>query len=851
MRYPKEIVQNPPQTALPLQCCLAKTYTTSDGSKTVVNLGRTVFDHGCITGEVARALIGLYPQTLQEAFFPAGCAYLASVHDVGKVCPTFQKRIYSDIGNLPQELENVQDMTEDAWGKHQGAGQLTLKACSVGEYLPEIVGRHHGTAADISPLYRSPHYDLGGKAWHLRRLELLDALQSHFEETWPHIVSRAKADVLAGLTTVADWIASGSLFDDPNTPWQDNVTKAVSEAGFVKAEITPRLSFRDIFGVAPYPVQEQFYSGCHGPGVYILEAPMGLGKTEAALYAAYRLLCQQKATGIYFALPTRLTSNKIHQRVCAFLEKILGSPHYRPFLLHAKARLLSTEMGEEGAPGGGWFNSLKRAILAPFGVGTLDQALLAVLPDVRHDFVRSFGLMGKVVILDEVHTYDAYTGLLLDALVERLRALNCTVIILSATLTHGRRAALLSNNVKSKEYPLISALALDSADLRETPVPPELDREVTLCACDKDRDAISEAIERASQGQQVLWIENTVAEAQDSYSKLAELARSNGIEHGLLHSRFLPHDRTSIEDRWTRYYGKDSSDRNKNGRILVGTQVLEQSLDIDSDFLVTRLCPIDLFLQRLGRLWRHEKRQDRVKCAQREAWLLVPPQNAANPQECFGRSAKVYYPYVLFRSLETLAPLRTVSLPSQIRSLIEATYAERPESGLPATLKAELERDRDKLKALARHAQSEFGQTRKDGIATRYSELDSTRVLLVRKLTPSKDGIRMRFTASAEEEVHFPPNIKSYDRQEWRRLAYLLDSNTLSVAEWHAPDGSMYESLEKALRNFIFIGRGKEDDLRIAIVTESGELRALDGSCASEKYQLQYQEHLGYVARKK
>jgi CRISPR-associated endonuclease/helicase Cas3 len=139
---------------------------------------------------------------------------------------------------------------------------------------------------------------------------------------------------------------------------------------------------------------------------------MGLGKTEAALYAAYQLLAKQKATGIYFALPTQLTSNKIHERVNAFLAKILHTTNsnQNALLLHSNA-WLKRELAVEGNPNGSWFEESKRGILAPFAVGTIDQALMAVM-NIKHGFVRAFGLAGKVVILDEVHSYDTYTGTL-------------------------------------------------------------------------------------------------------------------------------------------------------------------------------------------------------------------------------------------------------------------------------------------------------------------------------------------------------------------------------------------------------------------------------------------------------
>ncbi|MEN3752597.1 DEAD/DEAH box helicase [Mangrovibacter sp. SLW1] len=195
-----------------------------------------------------------------------------------------------------------------------------------------------------------------------------------------------------------------------------------------------------------------------GPGVYILEAQMGMGKTEAALYAAYQLLSKGKATGIYFALPTQLTSNKIYDRFNTFLEQIVSAETpKRSLLLHSNAWLQNSEAGEEGSPGGSWFNQSKRGLLAPFAVGTIDQALMAVM-NVKHGFVRAFGLAGKVVILDEVHSYDLYTGTILNELVAFLRQIDCTVIILSATLSQDRREALLQQTTTSTAYPLITAV---------------------------------------------------------------------------------------------------------------------------------------------------------------------------------------------------------------------------------------------------------------------------------------------------------------------------------------------------------------------------------------------------------
>jgi CRISPR-associated endonuclease/helicase Cas3 len=856
----KDVIHN----ALSLTECLAKTY----GEKGNKQKGRNVLNHCQIVGEVARELITRMPELLKNDLFPHGSELIAACHDIGKVSPTFQKKIHDALKELIPELKNINPDLEKTWGGHAGVSFAAAEELEVGKFIPEILGQHHGYSPNVQNLATDAVF--GGKAWQQRREELIAELKRLLDCKFPKVKSPEHARILAGLTTVSDWIGSSSLFDNPADDWKPFISQALDNAGFVKPQIKPDLTFFDIFNFPPRDYQTAFFQNTNQAGVYILEAPMGLGKTEAALYAAYQLLSINNATGIYFALPTQLTSDKIHERVNQFLEKILdeNSPHQKALLAHGNAWLKQTELGEEGNPNASWFDDKKRKILAPFAVGTIDQALMAVM-NVKHGFVRTFGLAGKVVILDEVHSYDAYTGTILDELVKALRDLHCTVIILSATLTYERRTQLLthphgrgevrfpcSNHEPfgetpprawgSQHYPLISSQP-HGAEFQELTVEPLKNKNVEIHCCQNDDDAIEETLKRAEDGQQILWIENTVAEAQAIFTLLSSV--DVPIECGLLHSRFLKTDRESNENYWVELYGKDNAVvRKAKGRILVGTQVLEQSLDIDADFLVSRFAPTDMLLQRLGRLWRHENQ--RPDSAKREAWFLTPDLNAAIENcDLFGNTAKVYAPYILCRSLEVWHKLKCVILPSQIRDLIEATYVERIEQGEMQRYKSKLEEQRAKLKQLALFGLSKAGTTLPESASTRYSEQDSVQVLLLRDYQTGNDATEITFLNG--EKIDLPRGVKANDKKLWRELAAALLKNVVHVAIYNAPLAVSIKELAW-LKEFVYLGNRNDTDslLRVAIVHESGEVRGLSGGSALENCQISYDKRLGYRAEK-
>lgn len=860
------------KSALPFTRCPAKSWSLENGS---VFPGRTVLNHCQIVGETARCIIAGFPEFMRHRLFPAGSEMAAGAHDIGKVSPTFVAKILyacgCDFKAIP-ELANADPRLESGWGGHAGVSQATAEEIGVPKYVAEILGQHHGFNPSVDD--KRGYAELfGGVAWFEERKKLIAALKDCLKSDWPTFESAAQARVVAGLTSVADWIGSGDFFEDPAADWRPNISAALNDAGFIKPVIRSSLSFTEVFDpisnrMQPREAQSLFLEQVAGPGVYILEAQTGMGKTEAALYAAYQLLAAEKATGIYFALPTQLTSNKIYDRFNAFLEQILdqGTPN-RALLLHSGAWLLDTKMGEEGRPGGSWFNQSKRGLLAPFAVGTIDQALMAVM-NVKHGFVRAFGLAGKVVILDEVHSYDLYTSTILNELVAFLRQIECTVIILSATLSQSRRDALLQHKTASKSYPLITAVpeqsmcsAAKATLLTEVAVPVSNGSSVSIYSCCNDTLAVEEALKRAQQGQQVLWIENTVAEAQQHYLDIASRAVQAGCEVGLLHSRYTPQHREANEALWVNLYGRAGwPQRSARGRILVGTQVLEQSLDIDADFLISRFAPTDMLLQRIGRLWRHAD-TPRHTTASAECWLLAPTleQALTNPRLAFGASAMVYSPYVLCRSLEAWQGIQSVTSPSGIRPLIEDTYRVREETDQWASLLYELKKGsrfrtgEEAQQALAKLTLAKGGKTLPEHKAeTRYSDQDTHDVLLLRSLQ-TKDRVTYLCLLDGRE-LMLPHSRHKLTKAGWRALAISLNQQLVRVSPAYCPAKIAKHELEKLhLHEVFYLGHPEDDEalLRVAIVSVAGELLTLDGRPSGDKHTLEYRDDLGFRALSK
>lgn len=858
-RSGRSLDNNSEQTtqALPLSECLAKTIDGRNGCLP----GLSVEDHCKVVGLIAEKLITLFPAQLKDSLFPRGVELVSAVHDVGKINPVFQEKIHRSLQDYKNNsligLEYADPEIEKQIGFHSAISQAALYETK--KYIPEIAGIHHGKAPNSVPL--PTDNIIGGPVWQEQRIALINELKKFFNRDWPEIKNDLQATIISGLTTVSDWIGSGQLFNSLSQiePMELSyvINIAVEKAGFVSPHIIRDLNFEDLFPeFSPRPIQKAFIAQVDRPGVYILEALMGEGKTEAALCAAYNMLVKGKANGIYFALPTQLTSEKIYERMNTFLSKILQTDdRHRALLLHSNAWLLHTDLGGDANPGYDWFNSRKRGILAPFAVGTIDQALMAVM-NVKHGFVRAFGLAGKVVILDEVHTYDSYTGTIMDFLIHSLSALGCTVILLSATLAESRKLSMTLKNPLSHIRPLSIKYPL---------ITKSINGEVLEIECEQTKPSYTVFVEfntnceityelvkeKALNGEYIIWIENTVSEAQETYKNFAAWGRENNIEVGLLHSRYPQIKRKSLDDYWVTVFGKQGLPKRngKFGKILIGTQVLEQSLDLDSDLLITRIAPTDMILQRIGRLWRHSETLRPIS-SQRKTIILIPEFEKVikNPKRAFGSSGVVYDPYVLFRTLELWITKSQLNLPEDLRMLIEKTYEDRTESNEIAEVKKELLFKKEKLQSFANNSITKTGLAQSDSemVLTRYSELPSVDVLLLKDETNIQKGKLVFFDGNSLEL----PKQEELKNSQIKKIAQKIMEYIISVPIYIAPL-ALRKSELSWLSPFLYISENEESRLRVAILDPSGKIRGFNGRDVQENYHLEYSQVLGYIDSKK
>lgn len=679
--------------------------------------------------------------------------WLAGIHDVGKASPAFAVQVGPDFAvarRAPQLIARMErhgltlgDTTDRQYARHELVGALavsrwladrgSMRRTGESAAWESIVGGHHGLppSAEQMQYVRTAHRLTGaGTLWQCVQDDLLDVAA----ERWlnPSLLAalptfrctQSVQVLLTGIVVMSDWFASNeALF--PHVPLETETLDLGAAAADRRAQQAwdqmdlplawstpipePGTLLAERFNLAsPRPVQVAAIHAATAMApddLMIIEAPMGEGKTEAALAAAEILAARTGASGVAIALPTQATTDAMFTRFKAWLEHLPGEKDL--YLAHGQAALNddyqslfrrgeATSVAIDSDAQGGvvaheWLTDRRKGPLSSFMVATIDQVLLAALKS-RYLVLRHTGLAGKVVILDEVHAADVFMSRYLERALMWLGAHQVPTILLSATLPSGQRQALYaayrtgrqSNDPSASPFEVVwpdvgyPAVVTTGAD--GNPVAPVIGAssratDVHLEPLPDTDDALVDALTRdLAHGGCAVVIRNTVRRVQHTARLLEEHFPG---QVSITHAQFLASDRKQNETRLLGQFSQGPDVVRPRRHIVVASQVIEQSLDVDFDVMVTDLAPADLLLQRMGRLHRHNRPTRPLSVARCylagvEDWLSAPP-------AVEGGTARIYAASLVHRTLGALrdgghlggAPVR---LPADIPTLVQSVY---------------------------------------------------------------------------------------------------------------------------------------------------------------------------------
>lgn len=747
--------------------------------------------------------------------------YLAGIHDVGKATPAFaigDERLAQAMKDRGFPFKSKEHYVNRRELRHEKAGHVIVRrffAALGWDIVTEIdpfagvISAHHGTTVSLTQLRDSlvpPDFIGSESIWTESQWALMSwMIQRSGIDLETLRTARIPEDLqtrLSGIVIVADWIASNesyfplALLDqqpsvDPQRlergwnalalprPWR------ASDSGQTPDGLLQSRFFADAAAGTSFPARPVQRSAlevartCDVPGVVIIEAPMGEGKTEAALLAAEILAARRGLSGVFVGLPTQATTNAMFERVLDWLAELPDTSvsedarnqldrraQHAVALAHGKAWLNpsfrnipgndgsfssmhgadATSMEPINRTGGDmahtrrvepyvhrWMTDRRRTPLADFVVGTIDQFLFLALQS-KYLSLRHLGFASKVVILDEIHSYDVYMGNYLKRALRWMGAYGVPVVMLSATLPPRLRTELLDaykSGLRSTNAPgkpkksatstldqdlppwkrkKLAAAVLESsaADLAsessalaqssdadgELVYPaittfqggvattiriPRSDRrsDVALEVAADDDETLLRLLEGSlADGGCVAIIRNTVSRAQATYRFLQEHFEPNELT--LNHSRFLAVDRAARDAWLVDSFGPPGEFTARPQRhIVVATQVIEQSLDVDFDLLITDLAPIDLILQRTGRLHRHQRSRPAALSSPRCVITGVEDWDEAPPEFARGLTM-VYSKYQLLQAaaqvLDYIQDDRLLAIPDDVAELVTTAY---------------------------------------------------------------------------------------------------------------------------------------------------------------------------------
>ncbi|VEI13474.1 CRISPR-associated helicase Cas3' [Trueperella bialowiezensis] len=694
--------------------------------------------------------------------------FYAGTHDVGKATVSFQ-RLVEHRENSSYLLQPIYDVGLSLdWPEDEGANTKfphgTASAGFIKKWLraqgvsmpvaarmASVADAHHGFTTDTCVLahfeevieHRNTEFDTVA----IEFIEAMAQITDIFSvlPNVPEITSDA-CQLMTGLLIMADWIASNeeAFPYDFIAPQPVRVKQGMSAVDLPPSwdPVAPLSNAQEFFtrtfdwdeSATVRPIQQaavEIARAATGPTLMIIEAPTGEGKTEAGLAAAHVLGEKSGAQGVFVAAPTMATANGLFERITEWARRSSKSGSVASmYLAHSKNRLYNQfqqlrrrPLGKQTAGQGShsdqeenkgdlvanqWLSGSRRGMLSNFVVGTVDQVLMMVLK-VRFSMLRHVALAGKVVIIDEVHAYDAYMSQYLYRALEWLARYGASVILMSATLPPQQRLALASAYRKqiphdvdepvcaldSSFYPLVSVV--DGEGVRSVEVSPRPDdAQISVRRIADDLATLSELVgDLLTDGGIALVICNTIKRAQEAYRSL-QVDFAGEIE--LHHSAFIASHRSAKEDALREKLGPTA--RRGKGRplrqVIVATQVAEQSLDIDADVLITDIAPVDLIIQRAGRLHRHsrpvEDRPEKVRTPK----MFIRGIEDDGEVPAFDRGAVHIYGKKLL--LATMAHLpEAINRPSGVPQLVREVYSEEPD--IPAAWQVQWEEACEKADA--------------------------------------------------------------------------------------------------------------------------------------------------------
>lgn len=658
-------------------------------------------------------------------------SWFAGIHDIGKASPAFAFK--AEAAGSPSVLDRMRDAGlqirhADTRIGHATVGQAVLRTwlkdrygttARAGNTWASVIGGHHGrnpSAFDVDTAAKLPN-SIGTGRWVDVRNEILDEMTAlsgphlYLPDWTRHCLPAPTQALLTAIVIVADWIASNQDY----FPYQDELdTRARAEDAYEQlalpgpwrptqpTDVTALFEqrFPALHGSKPRAIQVGLVEAalsCDASPLLIVEEAMGQGKTEAAYLAAEALAARFGMGGVFFGLPTMATANPMFTRTLDWLSTAVGAEDASVALAHGKAALNeqytgllhSSKVGDvydddaDGSKGqavvNAWLRGRRKASLSSFVIGTVDQALFVGLK-AKHVVLRHLGMAGKVVVIDEVHAADTYMREYLKRVLTWLSAHHTPVILMSATLPPDQRdeyvaayslgrgdRSVLSTD-RTDTYPRITRY---DGELSNIPLPRAMagtTMQLTRIA-DDPTTTVTLLDELLTDGGCAGIVCNTVRRAQDTFHALQE---HFGHDVVLLHSRFLAPHRAEKEAALVDRLGRDG--RRPHRLIVVGTQVLEQSLDIDFDVMISDLAPIDLLLQRAGRLHRHTTRCRPPLVTAPTLYIRGVDDWAGQPPVSVRGSRSVYGEATLLRAAAVLDFRTSISLPDDIPTLVKTAY---------------------------------------------------------------------------------------------------------------------------------------------------------------------------------